>query len=66
LKRVDAKVDTYLRAQLMKLWMTKTDAEFDAQKAKIRADVNKMDGFNKLVEFTKKAVEDTSKEIAKY
>ncbi len=66
LKRVDAKVDTYLRSALMKLWMSKTDEEFKTQKEKIQADVNKIADYSKLVEFAKKAVEDTNAEIAKY
>jgi hypothetical protein len=58
-KRLDAKITTYLTTNMPRVWMAKTDAEFEASRTKIKEDIKKMDGYNQYVETTRKAIEDT-------
>ena len=64
--RLDAKIATYLQANLAKLVMAKSEADFASVKAQIIKDVTAMDGYQAYVDWAKKAVETGKAGIANY
>ncbi|CAK4830274.1 unnamed protein product [Aphanomyces euteiches] len=66
IKRVDAKVDTYLKTNLPKVWFAKTDDEFNAVKTKMREDIKKISDYDKLVEFAKSSIAKTKELVQPY
>ena len=63
IKRVDAKIDSYLRTNIPKLWMAKDDAEFNSVKATIREGIKKMPDYDLLVKFAKKGILDAKTRV---
>ena len=56
IKRVEAKIDSYLKTNLPKLWFAKTDEEFNQVKEQMRADIKKMPDYDKEVAFGKDSI----------
>jgi hypothetical protein len=63
IKAIDAKMDNYLKTNLVQMILSKDDASFDAAKKKVIEDLKAM-GFNKSYEFWSKSFSDAQTQYA--
>jgi hypothetical protein len=64
--RLDAKITGYMQTAMPKLVMSKSDAEFDAQKQQMIKDIQAMDGYQAYMDWAKTAVQNGAAAVAKY
>lgn len=66
ISRIDAKVNEYMVTALPKLVMCESDEAFAAQKAQMIQDIQAIDGFDQLLDWSKTSLETTAEAAKKY